>query len=103
MPQKESSTSKSVSQETHLDKQEELDTDNEGIYHDGIKPEYRKLEKEPTQDEIYERSIDHVALRAWYPHCIHGHANAVSHKRIMDRTYDIPHRRHGLRQHERRR
>ena len=55
-----------------------------------IKPEFRKLIKEPTQDEIDEHTIDHAVFRSWCPHCIHGQAVCCPHKHIKDRNYDIP-------------
>ena len=55
-----------------------------------IKPVFRRLIQEPTQEETDEHHIDHAVFRSWYPHCIHGQSVSYPHKRVKNREYDIP-------------
>ena len=57
---------------------------------DTIKPEYRRINKEPTQEEIDEHNIDHSTFRVWCPHCVNGRAVAYPHLSKQKKVHDIP-------------
>ena len=55
-----------------------------------IKPTFRTISREPTQEEIDEHNIDHSKFRVWCPHCVSGRAVAYPHLTGQKKTRDIP-------------
>jgi len=46
-----------------------------------VRARFRKLENEPTQEEIDEHNIDHANFRSWCPHCVKGKSTSFPHLR----------------------
>ena len=49
-----------------------------------MRAKFRRLEEEPTQEEIEEHNIDHSKFRSWCPHCVKGKAKCYPH--LMNRN-----------------
>ena len=57
---------------------EEADGDAE---EETIKANFRKLEEQPTQEEIDDHNIDHANFRSWCPHCVKGGSKSFPHRK----------------------
>ena len=55
-----------------------------------LRPIYRKLALEPTQEEIEEHNLNHASFRSWCPHCVKGQAKSFPHKRVISRYHEVP-------------
>ena len=64
-----------------------------------IKSQFRKLHKEPTQDDIDEHNIDHSVFRSWCPHFVHG-KNRFPDSIDKRQNFGHPRHQHGLRLRE---
>ena len=69
----------SVSPRNYEDEREAKEEEGE----EGTKPKYRRLEPEPTQEEVEEHNIDHAVFRNWCPHCVKGRAVAFPHTKVI--------------------
>ena len=58
-------------EEEQIDREEEEET---------VAARFRRLEDQPTKEEIEEHNIDHAKFRAWCPHCVRGKAKSYPHR-----------------------
>ena len=49
-----------------------------------MRAKFRRLEDEPTQEEIKEHNIDLANYRSWCPHCVKGKSKALPHLKSKD-------------------
>ena len=86
-------TGSSESVRPNINEQQQESTDEEDSEEDSgevIKPEYRQIKREPTQQEIDDHNINHAKFRSWCPHCIKGQATSFPHTSIKMPENDVP-------------
>ena len=58
------------------DESKEIEEEDEEI----VAARFRRLQAEPTREEIEEHNIDHARFRSWCPHCVRGRAKSFPHR-----------------------
>ena len=63
---------------------------NEDSGEEAIRSKFRRIDKEPTREEIDEHNLDHSRFRIWCPHCVKGRAKAYPHLPSKHKDRDVP-------------